>query len=140
MLFPAFGYNDQGQICTFRGGSDITGAIIARGVHAKRYENFTDVDAIYAANPPGCPPSDCHSQYDVPRNAGTFLRWVFSFHDEALIPAIQGDIQVVVKNTNHPSERGTSITSHKRVNPAYPVSKELPAHQIFAVFISESIC
>jgi Aspartokinases len=36
-----FGYNDQGQICTFsRGGSDITGAIIARGVHAKRYENF----------------------------------------------------------------------------------------------------
>ncbi|MCH5462058.1 aspartate kinase [Lactobacillus sp. LC28-10] len=118
-----FGYNDQGQICTFsRGGSDITGAIIARGVHAKRYENFTDVDAIYAANP-----AIVHHPIAIHNMTFREMRELsyagFSvFHDEALIPAIQGDIQVVVKNTNHPSERGTSITSHKRVNPAYPVS------------------
>lgn len=118
-----FGYNDQGQICTFsRGGSDITGAIIARGVHAKRYENFTDVDAIYAANP-----QVVHHPIAIHNMTFREMRELsyagFSvFHDEALIPAIQGDIQVVVKNTNHPSERGTSITSHKRVNPAYPVS------------------
>ena len=53
LVIPGFfAYNRNGQICTFsRGGSDITGAIIARGVHAERYENFTDVDAIYAVNP-----------------------------------------------------------------------------------------
>ncbi|MFC6253251.1 aspartate kinase [Secundilactobacillus hailunensis] len=118
-----FGYNDQGQICTFsRGGSDITGAIIARGVHAKRYENFTDVDAIYAADP-----HIIHHPIAIHNMTFREMRELsyagFSvFHDEALIPAIQGNIQVVVKNTNHPSERGTSITSHKRVNPAYPVS------------------
>ena len=118
-----FGYNLQGQICTFsRGGSDITGAIIARGVHADRYENFTDVNAIYAANPAvvNNPIAIHHMTFREMRElsyAGFSV-----FHDEALIPAIQGDVEVVVKNTNHPSERGTSITSTKRVNPAYPVS------------------
>ncbi|ANZ61721.1 aspartate kinase [Secundilactobacillus paracollinoides] len=118
-----FGYNLQDQICTFsRGGSDITGAIVARGVHADRYENFTDVNAIYAANPKVVenPIAIHHMTFREMRElayAGFSV-----FHDEALIPAIQGDIEVVVKNTNHPSERGTSITSTKRVNPAYPVS------------------
>ncbi|MTV82997.1 aspartate kinase [Secundilactobacillus folii] len=118
-----FGYNTQEQICTFsRGGSDITGAIIARGVHASRYENFTDVDAIYAANPQVVShPIAIHNM--TFREMRELAYAGFSvFHDEALIPAIQGDIQVVVKNTNHPSQRGTSIMSHKRVNPAYPVS------------------
>ena len=53
LIFPGFfGYTPAGNISTFaRGGSDITGAILARGLHADVYENFTDVDAIFAANP-----------------------------------------------------------------------------------------
>ncbi|MBT9670769.1 aspartate kinase [Secundilactobacillus kimchicus] len=118
-----FGYNLQGQICTFsRGGSDITGAIMARGVSADRYENFTDVNAIYAANPSVVtnPIAIHHMTFREMRElsyAGFSV-----FHDEALIPAIEGNIEVVVKNTNHPGERGTSITAAKRINPAYPVS------------------
>src|SRR5699024_11796025 len=47
-----FGYSHEGNIVTFpRGGSDITGSIIAAGVHATEYENFTDVDCIYSVNP-----------------------------------------------------------------------------------------
>ena len=47
-----FGVSKQNYIVTFpRGGSDITGAIIARGVRASLYENFTDVSGIYKANP-----------------------------------------------------------------------------------------
>ncbi len=42
----------SGHIATFsRGGSDITGAVLARGLNAALYENFTDVDAIFSANP-----------------------------------------------------------------------------------------
>ena len=42
-----FGFTMAGYIATFsRGGSDVTGAILARGLGAERYENFTDVDAI----------------------------------------------------------------------------------------------
>ncbi|MCG4779235.1 hypothetical protein L0P10_20350, partial [Eggerthella lenta] len=47
LVFPGFfGITPSGHIATFsRGGSDITGAILARGFHARLYENFTDVDA-----------------------------------------------------------------------------------------------
>ena len=43
-----FGYTEDGEICTFsRGGSDISGALVAAGVNATLYENFTDVDGIF---------------------------------------------------------------------------------------------
>ena len=47
IIFPGFyGITPSGHIATFsRGGSDITGAILARGFDAELYENFTDVDA-----------------------------------------------------------------------------------------------
>ena len=53
IIFPGFyGITPSGHIATFsRGGSDITGAILARGFDAELYENFTDVDAIFSANP-----------------------------------------------------------------------------------------
>ena len=53
IIFPGFyGISPSGNIATFsRGGSDITGAILARGFNAELYENFTDVDAIFSANP-----------------------------------------------------------------------------------------
>ena len=52
-IFPGFfGYTEAGELVTFpRGGSDITGAILAAAVHADEYENFTDVDSVLAANP-----------------------------------------------------------------------------------------
>ncbi|MDS8262296.1 aspartate kinase, partial [Streptococcus pneumoniae] len=53
LVIPGFfGVTKEDQICTFsRGGSDITGSIIAAGVKADLYENFTDVDGIFAAHP-----------------------------------------------------------------------------------------
>src|SRR5699024_11188480 len=53
ILIPGFlGYTKTGELATFsRGGSDITGAIIAAGVKAELYENFTDVDSVYTVNP-----------------------------------------------------------------------------------------
>lgn len=53
IIFPGFyGITPSAHIATFsRGGSDITGAILARGFNADLYENFTDVDAIFSANP-----------------------------------------------------------------------------------------
>lgn len=53
VIFPGFyGITPSGHIATFsRSGSDITGAILARGLNAALYENFTDVDTIFSANP-----------------------------------------------------------------------------------------
>src|SRR5699024_12690962 len=53
IIIPGFfGYTSDGDLATFsRGGSDITGSIIASGVNASLYENFTDVDSVYSVNP-----------------------------------------------------------------------------------------
>lgn len=53
VVFPGFfGYTKEGILRTFdRGGSDITGSILAASVKADLYENFTDVDCVFSANP-----------------------------------------------------------------------------------------
>ena len=119
LIFPGFyGYTLAGHIATFsRGGSDITGAILARGFHADLYENFTDVDAIFSANPKVVDdPQPIHTM--TYREMRELSYAGFSvFHDEALIPAIQGQIPINVKNTQHPEKRGTMIVPEKGFKP-----------------------
>lgn len=119
LIFPGFyGYSLSGYIATFsRGGSDVTGAILARAFHADMYENFTDVDAIYSANP-----KFVQDPLPIQRMTYREMRELsyagFSvFHDEALIPAIQGQIPINVKNTWHPEKPGTFIVPEKNFKP-----------------------
>lgn len=117
MVVPGFfAYDKDGNYATFaRGGSDITGSILARGFDVDLYENFTDVSAIYAVNP---------DVVDHPRAINTLtyremreLSYAgFSvFNDEAIIPVIHAGIRVNVKNTNHPDAPGTMIAPTKDV-------------------------
>lgn len=118
IVFPGFfGYTKEGELLTFsRGGSDISGAIVANGVRANLYENFTDVDAIYVANPKLVkhPKKIAHLTYREMRELS--YSGFSVFHDEALQPAFSGGIPVVVKNTNNPSAPGTSITKSRPAN------------------------
>lgn len=115
LIIPGFfGYTEDGQLMTFsRGGSDITGSIIAAGVKATLYENFTDVDSVFTVNP---------NIVDNPKEITTLtyremreLSYAgFSvFHDEALIPAFREKIPVCIKNTSNPTGRGTMIVSER---------------------------
>ncbi|MDF7638066.1 aspartate kinase [Lactobacillus sp. ESL0791] len=115
LVVPGFyGLTAAGQIATFsRGGSDITGAILARGFKADVYENFTDVDAIYAVDPRivAHPQPIAKMTYREMRElsyAGFSV-----FHDEAILPAIAANIPINVKNTNNPQLAGTMIVSAK---------------------------
>ncbi|EZH67129.1 aspartate kinase [Bacillaceae bacterium JMAK1] len=125
IIFPGFfGYTEEGILTTFpRGGSDITGAIVAAGVKASLYENFTDVDSVYVANPNVIenPEEIHHMTYREMRElsyAGFSV-----FHDVALIPAFQHDVPVSIKNTNNPSSEGTLITARrKEENTYFPVT------------------
>ncbi|MBP2056902.1 aspartate kinase [Lactobacillus colini] len=124
IIFPGFfGITPSGNIATFsRGGSDITGAILARGLHADLYENFTDVNGIFAANPNiiSHPQSIKTMTYREMRElsyAGFSV-----FHDEALIPAIQGGIKINVKNTNDPQNPGTMILPEKDFVPNHMIT------------------
>ncbi|MGZ0050692.1 aspartate kinase [Brevibacillus gelatini] len=114
-VFPGFfGYATSGELVTFsRGGSDITGAILAAAVTADVYENFTDVDSVYVVNP-----NLIANPREVKEITYREMRELsysgFSvFHEEALIPAYQADIPVCIKNTNNPSAPGTMIVAER---------------------------
>ena len=111
ILFPGFfGYTKSGLLRTFdRGGSDITGAILAAAVGVDLYENFTDVDCVFSANPKvvNNPAEITEITYREMRElsyAGFSV-----FHDEALMPVYKQGIPVNIKNTNNPSASGTLI-------------------------------
>ncbi|WP_439846939.1 aspartate kinase [Bacillus subtilis] len=122
IIFPGFfGFSKDGEVITFsRSGSDITGSILANGLQADLYENFTDVDAVYSVNP-----SFVENPKEISELTYREMRELsyagFSvFHDEALIPAFRAGIPVQIKNTNNPSAEGTRVVS-KRDNTNGPV-------------------
>lgn len=124
LIVPGFiAYTNDGYAATFsRGGSDITGAILARGLHADLYENFTDVSAIYTVNPGivANPKSIEKMTYREMRElsyAGFAV-----FHDEAIIPVIEANIPINVKNTNDPEAPGTMIVPNQAITPTLPVT------------------
>ena len=117
LIFPGFfGYTEAGRLVTFpRGGSDITGAILAAAVDAELYENFTDVDSVFAASPrlidaPAPVDEITYREMRELSYAGFSV-----FHDEALEPVVRAGIPVAVKNTNNPAASGTRIVTTRQV-------------------------
>ena len=122
VIYPGFfGYTKEGKVATFpRGGSDITGSILAAAVNADVYENFTDVDSVY--------PCDPRIVEEVKKGEGIATMTYREmrelayagfgvFADEAVIPAVRARIPINIRNTNHPSEPGTMIQQTRRVTP-----------------------
>ncbi len=115
IIFPGFfGYSLSGEVVTLpRGGSDITGSILAAAIDADLYENFTDVDNVYAVNPNLVKsPKPIHElSYREMRElsyAGFSV-----FHEEALIPVFKKGVPVRIKNTNNPDAPGTTIVKER---------------------------
>ncbi|MBI5975229.1 aspartate kinase [Staphylococcus canis] len=119
IIIPGFfGYSEEGHIVTFpRGGSDITGAIVARGVKAQLYENFTDVSGIYRANPKIINRPEIISEITYREMRELSYAGFGVFHDEALQPLYHYRIPVVIKNTNRPSDPGTFIVYDRQIDP-----------------------
>ncbi|UGB31382.1 aspartate kinase [Metabacillus sp. B2-18] len=115
IVFPGFfGYSKTGEVLTFsRSGSDITGSILANGIKADLYENFTDVDAVYSVNPNIVQNPKEISELTYREMRELSYAGFSVFHDEALIPAFRAGIPVNVKNTNNPSAPGTKIVNER---------------------------
>lgn len=111
VVFPGFfGYTKDGILRTFdRGGSDITGSILAASVKADLYENFTDVDCVFSANPKVVNDPVGISEITYREMRELSYSGFSVFHDEALMPVYKLGIPVNVKNTNNPSAPGTKI-------------------------------
>ncbi len=110
-VIPGFyGIMPDGQVTTFsRGGSDITGSIVARASAATLYENWTDVSGFLMADP-RCVNNPRRIEiitYKELRELAYMGATVL--HDEAVFPVRYVGIPICIKNTNRPDDPGTLI-------------------------------
>ena len=112
-VIPGFyGIMPNGTIKTFsRGGSDITGSIVARAATADLYENWTDVSGFLMGDPrilKDPPPIEAISYREL-RELSYMGATVL--HDEAIFPVRYAGIPINIRNTNAPDDAGTMIVS-----------------------------
>jgi len=110
-VIPGFyGAMPDGKIKTFsRGGSDISGAIIAKGLNAKLYENWTDVSGFLMADPRIVKDPKPIEKITYKELRELSYMGAPVLHEEAIFPVRKAGIPINIKNTNHPEEPGTMI-------------------------------
>ena len=111
LVIPGFyGSLPDGEIKTLtRGGSDITGAILAKLTNASLYENWTDVSGILVADPSIVknPKQIQYITYEELRELSYMGANVL--HEEAIFPVMEANIPIHIRNTNAPEDEGTII-------------------------------
>jgi aspartate kinase len=113
VVVPGFyGAMPDGSIKTFsRGGSDITGALLARGLRAEVYENWTDVSGVLMADPRIVPNAKTIPTLTYRELRELSYMGANVLHEEAVFPVIDVGIPVNVRNTNVPQHPGTRIVN-----------------------------
>ena len=123
-VIPGFyGAMPNGTIKTFsRGGSDITGSIVARAVKADLYENWTDVSGFLVTDPrivENPEPMEIITYRELRELA---YMGASVLHDEAIFPVRREGIPINIKNTNDPSAPGTLIVESTCKKPKYTIT------------------
>ena len=110
-VLPGFyGSYPDGRIKTFsRGGSDITGAIVAKAVQADVYENWTDVSGFLMADPRIVKDAKPISVISYKELRELSYMGASVLHEDAIYPARAADIPINIRNTNEPEDPGTTI-------------------------------
>ncbi len=114
-VIPGFyGSNQEGRVTTFsRGGSDITGALIARAVGADVYENWTDVDGFLTADPRVVDNPEIIDFLSYRELRELSYMGAEVLHPESIFPVRSVGIPINIKNTFNPSCPGTMIVAEK---------------------------
>jgi aspartate kinase len=110
-VVPGFyGRDRQGRIKTFpRGGSDITGAVVARAINAALYENWTDVSGLLMADPRVVKNPQPIAEVTYRELRELAYAGASVLHEETIFPASEAGIPIQIKNTNIPDDPGTRI-------------------------------
>ena len=123
-VIPGFyGSKPDGSIKTFsRGGSDVTGSIVARAIHADLYENWTDVSGFLVTDPRIV-------ENPVPIETITYrelreLAYMGAsvLHEDAIFPVRKEGIPINIRNTNKPEDPGTLIVESTCRKPKYTIT------------------
>ena len=123
-VIPGFyGAQPDGSIVTFsRGGSDITGSIVAKAVRADLYENWTDVSGFLIAdpriikNPKAIDTITYRELRELSYMGATVL------HEDAIFPVRKEGIPINIRNTNSPADKGTFIVEATCQKPRFTIT------------------
>lgn len=123
-VIPGFyGAKEDGTVVTFsRGGSDITGSLVALAVLADMYENWTDVSGFLIADPRIVknPKSIETITYRELRELSYMGASVL--HEDAIFPVRKAGIPINIRNTNAPQDKGTLIVEGTCRQPKYTIT------------------
>lgn len=129
-VIPGFyGRTTEGVIKTFsRGGSDVTGSIIANAVNADIYENWTDVSGFLVADPRIVENPDAIETITYRELRELAYMGASVLHEDAIFPVRSAGIPINIRNTNRPEDKGTMIVSND-----YDFSRESLGHTITGI-------
>ena len=123
-VIPGFyGCSHEGKVKTFsRGGSDVTGSIVAGACHADVYENWTDVSGFLVADPRIIknPARIATITYRELRELSYMGASVL--HEEAIFPVRRQGIPINIRNTNRPEDEGTWIVESTAQKSGYVIT------------------
>ena len=110
-VIPGFyGADKSGNIVTFsRGGSDVTGALVAASINANLYENWTDVSGFLMADPRIVENPKPISKITYSELRELSYMGASVLHEDAIFPVRKAGIPINIKNTNRPQDEGTFI-------------------------------
>ena len=108
-----FGALADGSIRTFsRGGSDITGSVVARAIHADLYENWTDVSGFLITDPRIVKNPETVDIITYRELRELSYMGASVLHEESIFPVRKAGIPINVRNTNRPQDPGTMIVAN----------------------------
>ncbi len=138
-VVPGFyGVKPDGSIHTFsRGGSDITGAIVARAVRADTYENWTDVNGFLMADPRVVENPQGISAITYAELRELSYMGASVLHEDAMFPVHKVGIPTIIKDTNEPDQPGTLISLALPVEPTVPTITGIAGKKGFSVVAVE---
>ena len=123
-VIPGFyGAKQDGTITTFsRGGSDVTGSIVARAIHADMYENWTDVSGFLVADPRIVKNPQVIETITYKELRELAYMGASVLHEDAIFPVRKEGIPINIRNTNRPEDKGTLIVESTCRKPRYTIT------------------
>jgi len=123
-VIPGFyGAYADGRVKTFsRGGSDITGSIVARALQADLYENWTDVSGFLVTDPHVVENPEVVEMITYRELRELAYMGASVLHEEAIFPVRKAGIPINIKNTNHPDDPGTMIVATTSRKPRFTIT------------------
>ncbi len=134
-VIPGFyGAEADGSIRTFsRGGSDVSGALVARAVNADVYENWTDVTGFRMADPRIVPDAHYISTLTYRELRELSYMGATVLHEEAVFPVRKAGIPTNIRNTNDPRHPGTMIRASAGPDDAGHIITGIAGHKGFSI-------